>query len=134
MSVRERSMNLLLKAVTYMVTMERATCVITIEIVICIRHCRKYHLHDCNRESYLHNFNKNSPTYLLQTFALAFAAGICTGIIVAKTSNYIIATETVTFITATKRSTNISVTESTTNIIAIEHQNLYNCSRHLAPA
>ena len=49
MSVRERNINLLLEAVTYMAKMETATCIITIEIVMCIIHCRKYHLHDYNR-------------------------------------------------------------------------------------
>ena len=41
MSVRERNIKLLLKAVTYMATTETATCLITIEIVMCIMHCRK---------------------------------------------------------------------------------------------
>ena len=58
-----------------------------------------------------------------------FDAEIFTGVSAAETSNCITVTETVTFITATKRSSNISVAESTTNIIAIEHQNLHNCSR-----
>ena len=49
MSVRERNIKLLLEAVTYMATTETATCIITIEIVMCIIHCRKYHLHDYNR-------------------------------------------------------------------------------------
>ena len=56
MDVRERNIKLLLEAVTYMVTMETATCIIPIEIVMCIMHCRKYHLHDCNRESHLQKF------------------------------------------------------------------------------
>ena len=59
MSVRERNINLLLEAVTYMATTETATCTITIEIVMWIMDCRKYHLHDYNRDSHLHNFNKN---------------------------------------------------------------------------
>ena len=95
--------------------------IITIEKVMCIMHCRKYHLHDCNRKSDLYNFN--IVTHI-------FAAEIFTCISVAETSNCIIATETVTFITATKRSTNLSVAESTTNIIAIETQNLNNCNRN----
>ena len=49
MSVRERNINLLLEAVTYMAKTETATCIITIEIIMSIMHCRKYHLHDCNR-------------------------------------------------------------------------------------
>ena len=39
MSVRERNIKLLLEAVTYMATTKIATCIITIEIVICIMHC-----------------------------------------------------------------------------------------------
>ena len=111
---------MLLEAVTYMAAMETATCIITKEIVMCIMQCRKYHLHDCNKDS-LHNFSKNCHPHIW--------CRIFHWHCVAETSNCIIATETVTFITATKRSTNISAAESTTNIIAIEHQNLYNCSR-----
>ena len=37
-SVRERNIKLLLEAVTYMSTMETATSIITIEIVMCIMH------------------------------------------------------------------------------------------------
>ena len=59
MSVRERNVKLLLEAATYMATTETATCIITIEIVMCIMHCRKYHLHDCNRDSHL--LQKLSP-------------------------------------------------------------------------
>ena len=44
MSVGERNVNLLLEAVTYMVTTETSTRIITIEIVMCIMHCRNYHL------------------------------------------------------------------------------------------
>ena len=65
MSVRERNIKLLLEAVTYMATIETATCITTTEIVMCIMHCTKYHLHDChlhNRDSQLHNFNKNCHT------------------------------------------------------------------------
>ena len=120
MSVRESNINWLLEAVMYMATTETATCIITTEIVMCIMHCRKYHLHDCNRD-HLHNFNK-IVTHI-------FAAKIFTSISVADTSSCITATETVAFITATKRSTNISAAESTTNITAIEHQNLHNCYR-----
>ena len=66
MSVRERNIKLLIEAVTYKATTETATCIIIrcitttcIEIVMCIMHCRKYHLHDCNRDSHMHKFNKN---------------------------------------------------------------------------
>ena len=41
MSVRERNIKLLLEAVPSMATKETATCIITIEIVMCIMHCRK---------------------------------------------------------------------------------------------
>ena len=57
MSVRERTIKLLLETVTYMATMETSTCITTIEIVMCIMHSRKYHLHDRNRDSHLRNFN-----------------------------------------------------------------------------
>ena len=40
MSVSERNVKLLLETVTYMATTETATSIITIEIVICIMHCR----------------------------------------------------------------------------------------------
>ena len=121
MSVRGRNIKLLLKAVTYMVTTETATCIITTEIVMCMMHCRKYHLHDCNRDShYIIPIKIVTHIFAAKTF-------IC--ISVAETSNSIIAIKTVTFITATKRSTNISTAESTTNINAIEPQNLHNCNR-----
>ena len=41
MSVRERNIKLLLEDVAYMATTETATCIITIEIVMCIVHFRK---------------------------------------------------------------------------------------------
>ena len=68
-----------------------------------IMHCRKYHLHDCNRDY----------------------ACIISKIIVT----HIFAVETFTCINAPKISTNIIVEESTTDIIAIELENLHNCSR-----
>ena len=83
-SVRERNIKLLLEAVTYMATTETATCIITIEIVMCIMHCRKYHLNDCNRDSHLHNFKK--------LVIHIFAAETFTCIRVAETFNCIIAT------------------------------------------
>ena len=64
MSVRERYIKLLLEAVIYMATIETATCIFTIEIVMCIMHFRKYNLHDCNRASHLHNFNKNCHPHI----------------------------------------------------------------------
>ena len=64
MSVRERNINLLLEAVTYMATMEIVTSIITMEIVMCIMQCRKYHLHDWKRDSRLHNFGKNCHSHI----------------------------------------------------------------------
>ena len=86
-----------------------------------IMHCRKYHLHDCNRDSHL--------IISIKIVTGIFAAETFTCMSVAETSNCLIATETVTSITATKRSTNIITAESTTNIIAIEPQKLHNCNR-----
>ena len=37
-----RKRKLLLETVTYIATTERVTCIITIEIVMSIMHCRKY--------------------------------------------------------------------------------------------
>ena len=82
LSFRERNMKLLLETVTYI----RVTCKITMETVMCIMHCRKYHLHDCNRDSHLHNCNK----IVTRIFAAETVTCKCT----AKTSNCIIATET----------------------------------------
>ena len=59
LSIRERNMKLLLETVTY----STVTC-ITMEIVMCIMHCRKYHLYDCNRDSHLHNYNKNCHPHI----------------------------------------------------------------------
>ena len=39
--VRGRNMNLLLQTVTYTATTETDTCIITIDIVMCILHCKK---------------------------------------------------------------------------------------------
>ena len=62
-SVRERNIKLLLETVA---------CIIAIEIVSCIMHCRKYYLPDFNRDSQQHNFNKKlSPKYLLQKLSPA---------------------------------------------------------------
>ena len=62
MSVRERNTKLLLEAVIWMATMEITTCIITIETVMCIMNGRKYHFHDCDRDSHLHNFKKKNVT------------------------------------------------------------------------
>ena len=53
---------------------------------MCIMHCRKYHLHNCNRISLLHNYNKN--------FNHIFTAETVTYICALEASNCIIATET----------------------------------------
>ena len=91
MSARERNIKFLLETVTYIATTEIATCIITTEIVMCIMQCKKYHLHDGNRDSCLHSFNKNyHPHVCCRNFHL---------LSVAETSNCIIATKTVTFIT-----------------------------------
>ena len=84
----------LLETVTYVAIKERLVCIITIETVMCILHCRKYHLHNCNKNSHLHNYNKNCQQQKQQKQ---------------------ITTETVTCITAAERSTNIPVTKSTTS-------------------
>ena len=63
-SLRESNIKLLLEAVTYMATKETATYIITTQIVMCIMHCRKYHLHDCNRDSHLDNLNKNCHPHI----------------------------------------------------------------------
>ena len=55
LSIRERNMKLLLETVTYIAIKERVTCIITMETIMCIMYCRKYHLHNCNRDSHLHN-------------------------------------------------------------------------------
>ena len=108
LSVTEMSMKLFLETVTYIAIKERVTPIITIETVTCLMHYRKYHLHNCGRDSNLHNY----------------AAETVTCICAAETSNCIIATETVTCITATERSTNITVTESTASKPAKMQQKL----------
>ena len=101
---------------------QRFTCIITIETVMCIMHCK---ISTCMIATETHTciISIKMVTYI-------FAAEIYfTCINTAGTSNCIIATETVTCIIATKRFTNINVAESMTNIIAIEPQKLYNCNR-----
>ena len=71
LSVTERNMKLLLGTVTYIAIKERITCIITMETVMCIMHCRKYHLHNCNRDYHLHNYKKLSPAYLMQKLLTA---------------------------------------------------------------
>ena len=41
------------ETVTYIAVKERVTCIITIETVMYIMHCRKSHLHNCNKDSHL---------------------------------------------------------------------------------
>ena len=43
--------------VTFLLT-ETVTCIITIETVMSMMYCRKYHPHNCKRDSYLRNYNK----------------------------------------------------------------------------
>ena len=104
LSGREINMNLLLDIVTDIAKKERVFCIITMDTVMCIMHCRKYHLHNCNRDSYLHNYNKNCHPHICVTCTCA-----------AENRNCIIATATVTCIIVTERSINIPVTESTTS-------------------
>ena len=107
LSVRERNMKSLLQTVTYIAIKERVTCIITIETVMCIMHCRKYHLHNCT----------GTPICIITIKIVThiFVAEIVTCICAAETSNRIMATEIVTCIIATERSTNIPVTDSTTS-------------------
>ena len=67
-SVRERNIKLLLETVAYMTIRETVTCIITIEIVMCIMHCRKHYLHDymllALHYSHVHNSNKNCYPYI----------------------------------------------------------------------
>ena len=107
LSVRERNMKLLFETVTYIAIKERLTCIITIETVICIMHCRKYHLHYCT-ETPICIITKKIVT---RVFATETVSCICA----AETSNCITATGTGTCIIATERSTNTPVTESTTS-------------------
>ena len=62
LSVRERNMKLLLE--TYIAIKVRVTRIIAMETVMCIMHCRKYHLHNCNRDSHLHNYNENCHPHI----------------------------------------------------------------------
>ena len=64
LSVRERNMKLILETITYIDIKERVTDIIAIETAMYIMHSRKYHLHNCNRDSYLHNDNKNCHPHM----------------------------------------------------------------------
>ena len=84
-----------------------------------VKHCRKYHLHNCNRDFRLHKYNKNChPHIQCRNCHYCISA--------PETYNCIIATETVTCMIATERPPNVTVTESTICIVAIEPQNLNN--------
>ena len=76
-----------------------------LETVMCIMHCRKYDLHNCNRDFLLHNYNKNCYPH------------ICS--------------ETVTCICAPETSTCIIATETSTCIIVADHQHTSNKKYHL---
>ena len=58
-------------------------------------HCRKYQLHNCNRNSILHNYNKNYHPHL--------SSRKCDLHMCSRNLNCIIATETVTYLIATER-------------------------------
>ena len=121
-----------------MVIKERLACIVTIKTVMCIMHCRKYHLHTAYAtETSICIITTKIVTYI-------FAAETVTCICAAKTYNWIIATETVTCIIATERSTSIPVTkyhlktcinstDVVTCIIAIKcHLHSFNRNFHLA--
>ena len=73
---------------------ERLTCIITIETVMWIMHCRKYHLHN----------STETPICRITTKIVKhiFAAKTVTCICAPEFSNCIIATETVTCLIATE--------------------------------
>ena len=120
-SVWERNIKLLVEIVNYIAIIKTVICTIWIETVMCIIHCRKYHLHNCNPDS--------TCIITIKIFAHIFAAETFTCTSTTETSNCMNGTETVTCIIATERSTNISMTESTTCITGIEPQELHNCNR-----
>ena len=107
LSVREKNMKSLLQSVTYLAIKERVICIITIETVMCIMHCRKYHLHNCTV----------TPICIITIKIVThiFVAEIVNCICATETSNCIMTTEIFTCIIATERSTNIPVTDSTTS-------------------
>ena len=112
LSVRKRNMELLHETVTYIAIKERLTYIITIETVMCIMHCRKYHLHNCTE----------TPICIITIKIVIhiFVAEIVICIYAAETYNCTMATETVTCIIATERCTHIPVTERSTDIPVIE--------------
>ena len=81
-SVTEKNIKLLLETVTCIATTETVTCIITIEIVMYVIHCRKCYLHDCNRDSHMHNFNFNCHHILAaETFTCINAVETSTNIL-----------------------------------------------------
>ena len=94
LSVIESNMKLLLEIFTYTAMKERLSCIITIETVKCIMHCR----------STICIITIKNVTHI-------FAAETVTCICAAETSNSITSTETVTC-TIAEKSTNIPVTKS----------------------
>ena len=102
----------LLETVTYIAIKERFVCIITIETVMCILHCRKYHLHDCSRNSHLHNCNKNCHPHI--------CCRNCHLHMCSRNFNCIIATETVTCLIATDVITSIIAIESVSCIVPAE--------------
>ena len=99
--------------------LENSNLHFTIKTIV---HCRKHHLHNCNRDLHLHIYNKNCYLHIWCRKCHLHSA--------AETSNSIITTETVTWMITMERSTNITVTEITICIVAIEPQNLHNCKRY----
>ena len=106
LSVGERSTKLLLETVTYIAIKERHLHNYT---VMCIMYCRKYHMHNYDRDTIC--------IITIKIVTHIFAAETVTCIYAAETCNCITATETVTCIRKidhTERLTNILVTESNT--------------------
>ena len=104
---RSPYMKLLLATVTYIAIKERVTCIIAIETIMYIMHCRKSHLHN-SIETTICIITKKIVNHI-------FPAETATCIYLVETYNCIIAIETVTCIISTERSTNIPVIESNTS-------------------
>ena len=102
----EKNMTLLLETVTYIVILERVTCIITID-------------NQFQQMAYLHNC-----IITIKVVTHVFAAETVTSICAPEISHCITATETVTCITVTERSNNIPITESTTSKPAKMQQTL----------
>ena len=98
---RQRNIKLLLETVTYI----RVACIIKMETVICIMHCRKYHLHNYNKNCYQHVCCRNCHLHMCCRNFLQHNCNRDKQII-------------------TERQTNIQVTESTTSKSAKMQQTL----------